>query len=251
MERAARSTSLELEKARATLPITINQKRLAVAKAQQELTKVTDKLAKLKQDRAMLTITSPSAGAVYYGRWVEGKWSGGAEAAEMLRQGGKLAPGQVVLTILNPDLLHVRANAAEKQLHAIKAGQVVRVTPTGYPDAKLPAKVVSVSSIPTPGGSYEVRIVRDTGPQTVPLAAGMTCKAKVLLYSNDQAIAVPGGAVFSEFWSDGAAYVYVVDKEGKPQKRNVETGRKDDEKTEIVRGLEVGEKILLSKPEKE
>jgi multidrug efflux pump subunit AcrA (membrane-fusion protein) len=57
--------------------------------------------------------------------------------------------------------------------------------------------------------------------------------------------------VFSEFWSDGAAYVYVVDKEGKPQKRNVETGRKDDEKTEIVRGLEVGEKILLSKPEKE
>jgi multidrug resistance efflux pump len=229
MERAARSTSLELEKARATLPITINQKRLAVAKAQQELTKVTDKLAKLKQDRAMLTITSPSAGAVYYGRWVEGKWSGGAEAAEMLRQGGKLAPGQVVLTILNPDLLHVRANAAEKQLHAIKAGQVVRVTPTGYPDAKLPAKVVSVSSIPTPGGSYEVRIVRDTGPQTVALAAGMTCKAKVLLYSNDQAIAVPGGAVFSEFWSDGAAYVYAVDKEGKPQKRNVETGRKDDE----------------------
>jgi HlyD family secretion protein len=251
IERATRSTTLELEKARATLPITVNQKRLALAKSQQELVKVTDKLAKLKQDRAMLTITAPAAGAVYYGRWVEGKWSGGSEAAEMLKKGGKLAAGQVILTILNPDLLHVQASAAEKQLHALKAGQAVRITPTGYPDAKLPAKVVSVSPLPTPSGSFEVRIVRDAGAQTVPLAAGMTCKAQVLLYSNDQAIAVPSGAVFLDDWSDAGAYVYVVDKEGKPQKRNVEAGRKSDEKTEIVRGLEVGEKILLAKPEKE
>jgi multidrug efflux pump subunit AcrA (membrane-fusion protein) len=251
MERAARTTSLDLEKARATLPITLNQKRLALAKAQQELSKVNDKLAKLKQDRAMLSINSPTAGAVYYGRWVDGKWTGGAESAEMLKTGGKIVPGQVILTVINPDLLHVRASAAEKQLHALKAGQTVRVVPTGYPEAKLPAKIVSVSPIPSPSGGYEVRIVRDAGPQSVPLAAGMTAKAHVLLYSNDQAIAVPSGAVFTDEWSDAGPYVYVVDKEGKPQRRNVEVGRKSDEKTEIVRGLEVGEKILLAKPEKE
>ena len=91
--RAAEKAAIALEKAKATLPMQLAQKKLALAKQEHERAESLRRLAELEADRAAATLRSPRAGMVYYGRFREGTWSTAAVAAKalarrMVRVGG-------------------------------------------------------------------------------------------------------------------------------------------------------------------
>ena len=100
-----------------------------------------EKLKKLQADRELMTVKSPIDGIVYYGKCVRGKFSDSTSLAENLRYRGSIQPNHVVMTVVQPRPMFIRAAAAEEQLHWLRPGLTGVATPTGYPELKLAATI--------------------------------------------------------------------------------------------------------------
>jgi multidrug efflux pump subunit AcrA (membrane-fusion protein) len=229
-ETAARA-ALALEKAQATLPRSLEQK-----------------FAELQKDRERMELKAPAAGIVYYGSCERGSFPASATVAKQLRKGGVLSPNQVVMTILTPGSSFVRVDIPEKDLRHVKPGTAGTVTPTAFPDARLPARVAAIDPIPIKDGTFDGKIEYQMEAGQLPLQPAMNCSVKLTAYSKPDALTVPASAVFSDDLDETKKHVYFAKEEGKHEKRDVKVGLTSGDKTEIVSGLAAGDKILLKKP---
>jgi multidrug efflux pump subunit AcrA (membrane-fusion protein) len=118
---------------------------------------------------------------------------------------------------------------------------------TGYPDVKLPAKLVEVSPVPQTPGNFLTRVAIEAGAEADKIMPGMACTVKITALSKKDALRVPKAAVHSE--DDEEHYVYLASKDSKPEKRPVKVGKTAGDKTEILEGLREGDEILTAKPE--
>jgi len=251
LEQNSQRQDLLNAKAKVTLPAAVEQQRRELAKLKLERAKEEDRLKKLQADRESLTVRSPADGLAYYGRFVRGKWSGADTMAESLRRGGSISKNAVVMTIVALRPMFIRATVAEGDLDKIRPGLSATVRPAAYPDLKLPGTVARVDSVPSAPDSFDARIdvKLDVGDRRfASLVPGMTCTATLLPYVDKRALVVPAKAVFEDDVDEDSRYVFVVGKDGKPQKRPVVVGKKGDDKVEIVRGLAEQEEVLLERP---
>ncbi len=244
MKDATVKAAISWDRARETLPLALNQKRLALEKAKYERGKGAERLANLKKDRELFVVKSPADGIVYYGRCVQGNWPTAASLVNKLQKGGSISSEEVFMTIVQPRPLTVRATADEKEVGQIGAGTTCHVSPTAAPDTKLSGKIEKVGTVPV-GGSFEVRVTVDTGDAA--LMPGMTCTVKAVPYLREEALAVPAVAVFEDELHDGKHYVYRAGANG-PEKRPVVIGKRAGGRVEITGGLKAGDEILLAKP---
>ncbi|HEY1376680.1 MAG TPA: hypothetical protein VGF55_07790 [Gemmataceae bacterium] len=242
---ATAKTAVTLEKARTTLPLTVNQKRLALEKAKYDRARAAEKLANLKKDRDLFTVKSPTDGIVYYGRCVQGQWPAAAGLVAKLQKGGSVAPDEVFMTIVRPWPVTVRAAVEEKDRALVAVGAACKVTPAALPDVKLAGKIDRVSRVPV-GGSFEAVVAFDAAPGDL-VVPGMACTVKVTTYTNAEAVVVPAVAVFDDELNDDKHYVYVAAANG-PEKRPVTVGKRSGGRAEITAGLQAGDEILLAKP---
>ncbi len=246
---AAIKQALTLEKSKATLPLALNKARLALDKLKYDRTKTAERLANLKKDRDAMTIKAPADGIIYYGKFTRGVWSGSAATAAKLQRGGSMMPEEVVMTIVQPQDLFVRATVEEAEVHHFRPGLAAKVAVTARPDLKLAAKVTSVSAVPISPGTFEVQLALEPAPDPRPgVLPSLACAAKVVPYVNEKALTVPVAALQDDESSDDAQYVYVVGKDRKPERRAVTVGKKTDKKAEVLTGLKEGEEVLLEKP---
>ncbi len=245
--------SIDLEKARATLPLNVNQKRLAVAKLRHDLAKGAERLADLRHDRDAMTVHAPADGLVYYGRCDRGQWPSAAAVAAKLHKGGNIMPDEVFMTIVASRPLDVRAAVDEKDLAALTQRAELKgtVTSTFDPTRRLPARLSSVVPVPHESGKFEAVITVEIGQDLAALKPGMACSVKFIPYRKEDALSVPSTAVFEDESDDSVDhYVYLAktDKDGKHPKHKVTTGKTAQSKTEILAGLAEGDEILTSKP---
>ena len=63
-------------------------------------------------------------------------------------RGGMIMSDEVVMTIVQPRPLFVRATADEKECQQITVGAACKVVPTASPDTKLAGKIEKVSAAP-------------------------------------------------------------------------------------------------------
>ncbi len=242
---AAAKAAIALEKARTTLPLTVNQKRLALEKAKYERARGAERLANLKKDRELFTVKSPADGIVYYGRCVQGQWPAAAGLVAKLQKGGSVSPDEVFMTVVRPRPVAVRAAVEEKDRGLVAVGAACRVTPAALPDVKLAGKIDRVSRVPV-GGSFEAVVAFDAAPGDA-VVPGMACTVKVTTYTNPEAVVVPAVAVFDDELDEDRHYVYVAAATG-PEKRPVTVGKRSGGRAEITAGLQAGDEILLAKP---
>jgi multidrug efflux pump subunit AcrA (membrane-fusion protein) len=236
-----------LERTRTTLPLTLSQKRQALAKLRYERQKAADKLAQLQKDREAMTLKAPADGVVYHGKSFRGQWTTAAVTPK-LQRGGTLTPHEVILTVVKPRPVFVLAAVEEKDLHHVHPGSEGKVVTVPYPDLKLPAKVEKVSAIPVTPGNFEARCAIDVGKDAEALMPGMACTVKLVPYKKEDALTLPAAVVFTEELDEDKAYVYLPGKDGKPEKRPVVVGKKSESKVEILKGLKEGDEVLLEKP---
>ena len=232
---------LELVKTRTTSAADLKKKRLGLEKQQIARTRAQEAHEKLVADRQLMTVTASADGIVYYGSFHKGIWSGQKLIAPKLKKDGKLTPGSVFMTVVDPRPLRIYALLGEKDLRHVKAGAKGEATAKVDPDNDLPVTVASVSRVPVEAGKFEV--VLNANPGDGPLVPGMSCSVKLVAYENAKALAVPVKAVFK----DGDAKVVYL-KGGK--KRAVTTGKSAGGKTEILKGLKAGDEVFLEKPKK-
>jgi multidrug resistance efflux pump len=247
LKEAVQKQALVLEKAKATLPLTLLQKQLALEKMKSDQEKSLEKLQKLRKDRAAMALKAPSDGIVYYGRCVRGQWTPAATLASKLQRGGALQADEVFITIVKPRPLFVRAVVDEKDMANLQVGTAAKVVPVAFPDSKLPAKLTQLSTIPLAPGAFEARLTLDQGKEPAGLMPGMDCSVKLVPYAKADALTVPSTAVFADELDEDKHYVYVPGKDGKHEKRAVTVGKTSGNKTEILKGLKAGDEIVLEK----
>jgi multidrug resistance efflux pump len=243
---AADQAALVAEKSKVSLPMLIEKQKLQIEKIEFEQKKAAEQLARLKGDLAKMTITAPADGLAYYGSWQGGKWTGAAAMQQKLRPGGQIAPHEVVMTVVDPSRLVVRATLAEKDLGQVNVGAAGQMTAKARPDSKLAVKVQSVSGAPIAEGQFAATLEIHGAPAE--LVPGMTCQVKIAAYYKADALLAPAKSVFTDEVDEEQKYVFVVTGEGKHERRNVTLGQTTDKWAEIASGLNAGDKILVEKP---
>jgi RND family efflux transporter MFP subunit len=245
---AAKRADLALAKAEVELPVKLEKQKVERLKQQLEEQRAVKQLNELRQDRAMMEVKAPADGYVYHGSWTDGKWSGASAVASQLKQGGKLAPHSVFMTIVNPRPLVIRVDVPEKDLYRLTRNLPTTATPDGYPELELQAALQQVAPFPMSQGTFEGRFAVILEDEARPIVPGMGCKLTVVAYNNPKAITVPAKAVFEDSEDGKRNVVYLQRESGPAEKRKVVVGQKTENKWEIVRGLQAGDEILLTEP---
>lgn len=244
LKQGAARAALQLEKAKSSLPLQLEQKRLTLAKQEHDRVHSLRRLEELTKDRGQTTLAAPRGGIVYYGRLQDGSWSTGQVAAKAIAgQAAQLE--ELQFTVVEPDRVKFRAKIEEKDLHLVGAGMTGRAEAAGYPGVEVPVVMEPFVAVPK-DGKYDAVFAATpeaAGPKIVP---GMTATARCLVYSKPDAVTVPAGGVFRE--PDGTRVAYVVDKDGKVEKRSVKPGRTSGERIEILEGLAAGDRVRTKKP---
>jgi len=245
---SAQRAQLQWEKDKIAIPVALKKQRLDLEKLKVQRAHSQQRLKNLQADRETMIVKAPSDGVVYYGRCVRGRFGGGASATEDFRRGGTISPNAVFMTIVQPRPMFIRSSVPEKDLHLVRAGVKGAARPTGYPDLKLTAIVERVAVVPGGSGGFDARITVALDQHAQALMPGMACDVKLAAYEKKDAVAVPAGALAADESDEQKHYVYVVTKDGKPQKREVTVGKRSDKQVEILRGLGEGDEILTEAP---
>jgi multidrug efflux pump subunit AcrA (membrane-fusion protein) len=236
----------QLDKARKTLGPTAAQKRSSLAKMRHDQEKQAQRLEKLQKDRAAMTIRAPIDGVVYHGKFHKGYWALSETLAGKLAPHGTVLPEEVFMTVVNPRPVVVNLSIEEKDVHLIRPGAAGTAKVLFNPDRKLQARVTKLATVPATPGKYEAVVALDLGRGDDSLMPGMACSIKFKAYSKKDALVVPAKAVHE---GDDKSFVYVANKNGKPEERAVTPGHTEGEHTEILAGLREGEEILLEHPD--
>ncbi len=244
---ATQRSLIENEYIKANMPLVMGKHRLELEKLQVVRTLGEDKLKKLLSDREIMNIKAPTDGTVYYGRSVRGKWA--AMSVETLRRGTPIVPNDVFMTVVQTRPMLIRANVPESQAQRIHAGLHAVVQPSGFAGLKLAAVVQRVGTIPMGAAGFDSVFTVSAEGLSSAIVPGMNCELKMLAYKNPAALTIPPKAVFTEEFDLAKQYVYLVGKDGKPEKRALTLGERNEKQVEVLQGLAEGDRILLEKPE--
>ena len=213
------------------LPRTLEQKRHAVQKAKRDQAKAEENLKKLKTDLESFAIVSPANGTLYYGLSKDGKWITAPAITKKLVPGGKLAPHEVFMTIVESGSLGLKASVPEAKLTHLKNDLAATIIPTSNPSLKIKGKVISVNHVP---GSFSATLSAETKDPL--LFPGMTAKVNIIAAEYDKVITVPNALL-------NDSNVWIMNGEEKIQ-RSVKLGPSDGKVTAILEGLNEGEKVV-------
>lgn len=230
-------TALETDRARA---------KYELEKQRQSRLDAIQRHANLVQDRALIEVRSPADGVVYYGGAVDGKWDNTSKLIGSMRPFGDAPVGSVMMTIVKLRPLYVIGSVEESVRPSIKIGQSAAIETAAEDGPQLSGKLEKIASIPQGDKKYRVELSVESEEIPEWVVPGLTAKAKITTYENDEALMVPKSAIKTD--DNDSKYVMVASPEiDKPQKQAVKVGKSKDDKVEIVDGLEAGDKVLVNK----
>lgn len=166
--------------------------------------------------------------------------------AEVLTEvGGMAMPGQPILALYDPSGFRIRVNVPQSQLANLKVGSNVNVQVPAASEGERGLISTNLTVLPTADSVSNMSIVRLMLPQNLAsIRPGMFARAMLPVngIKGKVQIFVPVTSVIKR--SELIA-VYVVDKKGRPQLRQVRLGRKKGENVEVFAGLQLGELVAL------
>ena len=195
------SRRLDLQKARATLPLTLNQKRLALAKLKHDHRRSAEKLADLRKDREAMIIHAPADGLVYYGRNDAATGRRPRAWLQKLRKGGMVMADEVS----SRWSLFARSTSAPRSRRRIyttslepQRAERAASTPAADPAPRLPPGLTSVLPVPREPGKFESIVDVEIG-QTPPSSSRAWPARQVDdPIATKNALIVPATAVFED-----------------------------------------------------
>ncbi|MCX7886538.1 MAG: HlyD family efflux transporter periplasmic adaptor subunit [Verrucomicrobiae bacterium] len=194
---------------------------------------------------ASCTIVAERPGLVVYGTGREDSFQWGQEP---IREGATVRDRQTIITIPDMTKMAVRVKVHESYIKKIQKGQKARITVDAYPDEVLEGEVTKVSVLPDSGNRFlspDLKLyptIIDIKGVHEWLKPGMTAKVEIFVAHLPDVIYVPIQAVVP---AEDGAVCYVLNSNGKPERRRVEVGENNDEFVEIRSGLRDGERVLL------
>ena len=243
--------ALALSKTQVSLPLTLSQKKVELEKLEHGQKQLTQKLERLTKDHELLVLKSPIEGVAIYGEAERGKWLTTDAMRTSLRPGGTITAHQVILTVVptNKGAI-IWAEIPEKEIGLCRVGQFGRYTEAAYPESRLKCELKAISNVFTKDGIYTAGFVAaEASPVRPRIMTGMAGKMRLVVFSENDVIAVPSTAVFTDEDDSSSRYVYLAIAGGEPRQQSVEVGQSSTTRTHIKSGLKTGDQILLTKPE--
>jgi len=217
--------ALELAKARYT--VDIQHARADVERARAAL-------ANARVQLSYANITAPISGVI---------------SSVSTQEGETVAAGlnaPTFVTIIDLRRLQVDAYVDEVDIGKIEVGQRALFTVDAFPAREFEGKVAAIypkAVIQENVVNYDV-VIEITSPYGGVLRPEMTASVTILLERRTGVLAVPVKAVRRE---RGKNVVYAL-VNGRPERREIKVGWKDDQWIEILAGLEEGQSVLLEAP---
>lgn len=191
-------------------------------------------------DLKRFEIYSPMDGlAVYQSTW-------GGSTMRTIEVGDQVTPGQPFMKVVNPNSMMLDARINQSESEHFKIGQLAGMRLDAFPGLELKGHVFSIGAIATGGWrqnfyirNVPIKINFDTVDRR--LIPDLSGSADVLLEASQEAVTVPLGAIVSE---SGKSYVNVKTAKGF-EKREIQTGLRNETHASVTSGLQVGEEIRL------
>ncbi len=243
--RRAKLEEIDFQKTKELFPQTLEKAKIAFARKKVQFEKEKESLQKLKEDRKWMTVRAPSGGIVYYGEYKDGKWGGAPLIFGQLKVDENIKKDTVLMSIVETRPSLFRSTVPEKELHWVKSGTAGKVIPTAYPELKFEVSIFELNEYPGVAGDYTAMMNIDVKESMI--VPNMSGNVDFVVYDKKEAILVPNTAlkrVEEEEDSDTHGYVFVVKEDNGTEKVKVKTGKTKGDKTEILEGVSVGQKIL-------
>jgi HlyD family secretion protein len=202
---------------------------LDVAIAQAAVDQAKGALDQAKANLDGATLTAPYSGVV---------------AATGANPGEQVGTGTALVTLVDTRQVRVDVVVDETDVAKVQPGQPVSITMDALPGQRLPGtvSVIAPTGTVTQGVvNYTVQIQVDPA-QAQGARPGMTATAAITTASKDNALVVPNRAVRTQ---GRAKTVDVLDADGKTTTRPVQTGLANDQVTEVLSGLQPGDRVVI------
>jgi multidrug efflux pump subunit AcrA (membrane-fusion protein) len=183
------------------------------------------------------TITAPMSGVVA---------SVSTQQGETVTSGSAAAQAPTFVTIIDLNRLQVDAYVDETDIGKVRVGQEATFSVDAYPDKEFRGKVTAIypkALIQQNVVTYDVVIAIDNREGL--LRPDMTANTTITVAKREKVLAIPNQAVRRE---NGDRVVFVLDGD-RLVRRPVKTGWKDKTYTEILSGLEEGERVIVGEVE--
>jgi macrolide-specific efflux system membrane fusion protein len=183
----------------------------------------------------------------------------GVVVALVAQQGQTVNANQsapIIIKLARLDTITVKAQISEADVVRVKPGQKVYFTILGAPEKRYYTTLRSVDPAPdsivtdtattvnTATAIYYNGLLDVPNPEGL-LRISMTAQVYVVLNEAKGVITIPSAAI-AQAGRRGPTSVRVVNAQGKAEKREVKVGINNNVNAEILEGLAVGEKVVLS-----
>ncbi|MEH1770858.1 MAG: efflux RND transporter periplasmic adaptor subunit [Nostoc sp.] len=142
--------------------------------------------------------------------------------------------------------LEILAQVPEADIGRIKSGQQVEIVADAYPDRvfKGHVRLIAPEAVVEQGvTSFQVRIALDTG--TDKLRSGLNVDLTFLGDRVNNALVLPTVSIVTE---KGKTGVLIPDAKNKPQFREITVGAQIQDQTQILGGVQAGDRIFVNPP---
>ena len=212
--------------------------RASIAKAEAQLEQTRAVVNRAEEDLRNATILSPIDGVI-----LSRDREIGDAVSSILTMG---SGATLIMTLGNLSEVYVKGKADESDLGKIYIGQPARISVESFKDQKFAGKVTMISPMGVEKDNvttFEVRV--SISNQSGKLRAQMTANAEIILEEKKGVLAAPEGAIL--YKKDKSTEVEVPDPASEKGRRRiaVATGISNGSKTEILRGLNEGQQVIL------
>lgn len=238
-----RQAKIDLDKAERAYDQAVKNYKLEHQKAQANMKEVTTNMKKVKNNlqemreiKEEFMVTAPKSGMLNYRR----NWNG-----KKIAVGDQISTWDpVVARLPNLDAMISKTYINEIDISKVKTGQEVEIGVDAFPDKNYTGEVREVATmgqqLPNSNAKvYEVIIDLD-GSDTI-LKPAMTTKNKIITARIDSSLFIPIECVRG---NDTLSYVYT-----RNARKQVITGKSNENEIIVKEGLEEGQEIYLLAPE--
>jgi HlyD family secretion protein len=192
-----------------------------------EVRRLEEQLVAARADLARTEIHSESSGIIL---------TRNVEPGDLVR------PGDVLFTLALDGVTELRVPIDERNLARLELGQNATAIADAYPDAPFPARIHLIAPrIDPQRGTVDVRLTVPEPPDF--LRQDMTVSVTIETGYREQALALPNDALMQR--SGRQAEVMLL-RDGRVERRTVTIGLEGLARSEILSGLESGDRVLLA-----
>ncbi len=193
-------------------------------------------------------LKAPQKGEVVYA-----SMSGSRRSSEPvnIEEGATIRERQAIINLPDVTQMKVDCRIHESLIGSVRKGLPARIRIDAYPGQYFNGVIKTVSSVPMAGSwpntdlrEYSTEIhLTDEVEKIRKLRPGLTAQVEILVDNRQDVLQVPIQSIVTVA---GKQFSFVINKQGRPERRDVKIGESNQSHVEILDGIEAGEQVVLN-----